>query len=247
MPHDKPLCRPARVLPYPVGGLLLIILSGLASLASAHDYRLERAGDALLLYQGHLYSSHTGEDKVAYDAAIVKDARCVDRSGGMRTLPKPDSYPARFDASCAVLWVQTSSGYWSQTLTGTVNRPRTEAFGALRSWLSEESIKHIQVWLPSSATPLGTGLELTPADNPLALKAGAKLRLKATWQGRPKPGVVVAYDGEPRGATDADGQINIRLRHGGLQLISASFEEPLQDVRADKAIRATVLQFQLAE
>ncbi|MCK7577697.1 MAG: hypothetical protein MZV65_19130 [Chromatiales bacterium] len=59
--------------------------------------------------------------------------------------------------------------------------------------------------------------------------------------------MAVAYDGEPRGGTDADGRINIRLRHGGVQLISASFDEPLQDARADKAVRATVLQFQLAE
>lgn len=228
-------------------GMLAIALIGLAPLAAGHDYRLERDGDALVLYQGHLYSSHTGDDQVRYDPSIVRDVHCIEHNGAHRTLARPAAYPARFDAGCAVLWIETSSGYWSQTLTGTVNQPRTEVRGALRGWLSEESIKYLAAWQPAAAAPLGNGLELVPSDNPLTLAAGAKLRLTATWQGRPRPGVAVAYDGRPRGATDAEGRINIRLRRGGLQLISASFEEPVQDPRADRVVRATILQFRVAE
>lgn len=227
--------------------LIASCLSLLASVSMAHEYWFERVGDQLALYQGHLYSSHAGDDRVAYDPTIVKAAKCLERSGTLRVLATPVSYPARFESSCAALWVQTSSGYWSQSLTGTVNKPKTEVRGALRSWMSEESIKRLDAWLPALTAPLGAGLELVPGENPLALRAGDKARLLATWQGKPKAGVAVAYDGETRGVTDGDGRINIRIRHGGAQVISASFDEPLADPNADKIVRATVLQFQLPE
>jgi hypothetical protein len=51
----------------------------------------------------------------------------------------------------------------------------------------------------------------------------------------------------PRGVTDAAGAINIRLRHGGRQLISAGFDEPLESEQADRAVHATVLQFRIRE
>jgi nickel transport protein len=227
--------------------LIASCLSLLASVSMAHEYWFEREGDQLALYQGHLYSSHAGEDRVAYDPAIVKEAKCLERSGALHALALLPNYPARFLSSCAALWVQTSSGYWSQSLTGTVNKPKTEVRGALRSWMSEESIKRLDIWLPALAAPLGAGLELVPSENPLALRAGDKARLLATWHGKPKAGVAVAYDGETRGVTDSDGRINIRIRHGGAQVISASFDEPLADLKADKIVRATVLQFQLPE
>jgi hypothetical protein len=78
----------------------------------------------------------------------------------VRTLPKPAESPARFTGDCALLLVATSSGYWSETADGTVNKPRTEAAGALYSW-SQESIKLVERWLPAAAAPFGLGLELT--------------------------------------------------------------------------------------
>ena len=52
---------------------------------------------------------------------------------------------------------------------------------------------------------------------------------------------------EPRGVTDSAGEINIRLRHGGRQLISAGFSEPIDSDKADSAVHATVLQFRIPE
>jgi hypothetical protein len=68
-----------------------------------------------------------------------------------------------------------------------------------------------------------------------------------TWNGEARAGVTVAYDGEPRGVTDAAGAINIRLRHGGRQLISAGFDEPIESDEADSAVHATVLQFRIPQ
>ena len=57
--------------------------------------------------------------------------------------------------------------------------------------------------------------------------------------------MAVAYDGEPRGATDGEGRINLRVRHGGLQQVSASIETPLNDGKADTLIRGATLNFML--
>jgi nickel transport protein len=57
--------------------------------------------------------------------------------------------------------------------------------------------------------------------------------------------VPVAYGGDTRGVTGADGRIAIRLRQGGVQLIAASVETPLNDGKADVAIRGAILQFEL--
>jgi len=68
----------------------------------------------------------------------------------------------------------------------------------------------------------------------------------ATWRGQPRRGVAVAYDGDTRGVTGADGQANLRVRHGGLQTLAASFDETVtSDPQADKVVRGTILQLEL--
>jgi nickel transport protein len=226
---------------------LSIVAVGASRAALAHEYWLERDADAYVLYQGHLYSAHEGEARVPYDPAILRDAQCLRASGKAERLAVPPRYPLRLGGACSAIFLQVASGYWSQTLTGTVNKPKTEVFGALRSWSSEESLKFLAAWHPALTGPLSTGLELVPLENLLKLRAGDKIRLLVTWQGKPKPGVAVAYDGNARGVTDDQGLINLRVRHAGTQVVSASFEEPLQDPRADKVVRATILQFELKE
>lgn len=218
----------------------LLIMSGQAV---AHEYWFEREGNDFLLYQGHLYSSHKDDERVPYDPAIVKRALCVTPASTTER-PRSTSYPVRFAGPCTGLLVQASSGYWSQTLTGTKNKPKGEVAGVLRSWQSEESIKYIDGWMPALAAPLAQGFELVPLSDPQTVAVGDKLKLVAAWQGKPKAGVAVAYQGETRGVTGPDGTVNIRVRERGTQVIAASFEEPLSDGRADKIVRATILQFQ---
>jgi nickel transport protein len=141
--------------------------------------------------------------------------------------------------------VTTSSGYWTKTAWGTTNVPKTGVAGVLESWLSEETIKRIERWTAAAARPLAERLELTPLADPLALAPGDKLRLLVTLGGRPVAGVPVAYDGDVRGTTAADGTIALRIRRPGLQMIRASAEAPLADGRADTVVRAATLNFEL--
>jgi hypothetical protein len=39
--------------------------------------------------------------------------------------------------------------------------------------------------------------------------------------------------------------VNIRIRHGGTQVITASVDEPSPDAKADKLMRSTALVFDL--
>lgn len=117
--------------------------------------------------------------------------------------------------------------------------------GSLISWQAIEGLKRLEVWSEALSRPVSQGLELVSTNDPFKLEPGDKLRLLVTWQGKPRPGVSVAYDGDPRGVTGKDGRVNIRIRHGGTQMITASVDEPSADGKSDKLVRSTSLIFEL--
>ena len=177
----------------------------------------------------------------------MKRFTCVDASGQARQLEGSKGYPAKAAGDCATLLVTFSTGYWTKTAWQTVNAPKTGITGIIKSWYSEESIKFVERWTSTSATPIGTGLEITPTQNPLQLKASEKLVVLVTEGGKPVSGVPVAYAGNTRGASGRDGKVSIRLRQGGLQLLEASQETPLTDGKADRLIRTASLEFEIPE
>jgi nickel transport protein len=213
--------------------------------ASAHDLWLERDATAYVLHQGHLPRSHSGQERLPYAASAVKAAACLDAKGAVRSVAPRGDYPVRIEAECTALLVTMSSGYWTKTAWETKNVPASGIPGVVKSWLSEETVKRLDRWAPAAAAALSQGLELAPATDPFALAPGDKLALRVFFAGKPLAGVGVAYDGDVRGATSDDGSIALRLRRPGMQTISASFEAPLADGKADTVIRAATLQFEL--
>ncbi len=225
---------------------LVTVLPLLAALpATAHDLWLEKEGGMLTLLQGHKHSSHTGAETLPYEPGFVRSVLCVDTAGAAKPLPPTGTAPLKVTTECGTLLVAVSSGYWTKTPWETKNVARTGIAGTLKSWLSEESIKRIDKWTPASAQPVGDRLEIVPLANPLLLKPDDKLAVRVTENRRPKAGVPVAYGGDVRGATGDDGTIAIRVRHGGVQLITTSVETPLADGKADLRIQAATLQFDL--
>ena len=224
---------------------IALLLSGtlLATASQAHDYWFERSAEDYLLHRGHQFSQHQGAKEVPFDPGIITAAHCL-RSGEVTPSPAVvgEAYPLRVQGPCLAVIVTADSGYWSQTLTGTRNQGKDESFGVLRSWQALESVKRVEAWSERLREPLSTDLELVFTKNPFELAVGDKLRLKAVLDGRPVAGVTVAYHGDPRGVSGDDGGVNLRIRHKGLQLITASLEEPLADSRkADKRVRSTIL------
>ena len=221
------------------------LLAVLALPAVAHDLWLEKEAAGYTLYQGHRHSAHAGAEVLPYDPLAVKSATCLDAGGGTRPLVSGTSYPVRLTGDCAALLLAFSTGYWTKTAWETKNLPKAGSAGVVKSWLSEDAVKRIDRWTPAVAQPLGAGLEITPATDPFRLVIDDKLTVLVTDNKKPKSGVPVAYQGDTRGATGEDGRIAIRIRRGGMQLISASVETPLADGKADTVIRATALQFEL--
>ncbi len=215
--------------------LLLTVATG----ARAHDYWLEPEGSDYLLWRGHRHSQHAGEALVPYGPQIIREVLCADPQGVVHPVAPSKTYPVRIPGPCLAVTVEADSGTWSQTLTGTKNQPPGELVGVLRSWRAIEGVKRLEGWSEGLARPLSAGLELTPTADPFRLSEGDKLRLLVTFAGRPRAGVTVAYDGEPRGVTGADGRINLRIRHRGTQVITASVDEA--GPGGEKLMRSTAL------
>ena len=229
-------------------GSALVVALGLAaspSAAQAHDYWFESEGDGYRFMRGHRHSEHDGDRVVPYDPEIVTQAYCVRGDGTTRADGPGSEYPMRVAGPCAIVYVHADSGYWSQTLTGTTNESPESRFGVLRSWHALESAKLLNEWGEAMGRPVSDHLEIVSETDPFALEVGRKLRVRVMRAGKPLEGVTVAYDGNPRGVTGRDGGINIRIRHGGEQRITASVEEPLEDAEVDKLVRSTALFFEL--
>lgn len=227
----------------PLPPLTLLLACLLSFPALAHDLWLEAEKGALVLYQGHRHSAHAGSDQEPYDPAIFQGARC----GSTLVQPLSRSYPLRFAGDCPRLQLSLSSGYWTKTPWETRNTPKTGVSGVLKSWRSEERLTRLGRWDNQLAQPLGEGLEVLPASDPFSLKPGEKLLVRVFDGGKPAADVAVAYGDSTRGSTGPDGSINLRLRHWGVQLISASRETPLDDGKADRLVRSATLQFELPQ
>ncbi len=217
--------------------------------SSAHDYWYEVNGQSYVLYRGHHHTEHEGEEIVPYDPSIVKKIYCESADGVVQEVDPPSQYPARIPGPCASLAVEVNSGYWSQTWTELVNQSKDEVPDVQFSWQALEGTKLVNSWLNGhNPRPLSHGLEIVLETNPFLLEVGQKLRLLVTQDGKPRSGVTVAYDGDPRGVTGRDGRINIRIRHAGPQVITGSIDEPpLDENKSEKLIRATALFFELPE
>lgn len=220
-----------------------MLISAVGSVC-AHDYWFEgREGD-YALYRGHRFSQHGGEFE-PYEPAIIQSADCL-TDAGVEPVPQARrQYPFRVQGDCVAVLVSIYSGYWSETPEGMKNQPKDELSVVLDSWEALESAKLVDLWNTRLQRPMSTGLELVLTENPFDLEPGDKLRVVVMLAGRPVRDVTVAYDGDPRGVTDRNGRINIRIRHGGIQNVSASLIEDLESEKADRRVHSAVLQFEL--
>ncbi len=224
---------------------LLLFLACFPIPATSHDLWIDRNGPLHTLAYGHERSGHEGAKRLEYKPENVQQVHCFETSGQEIRAEQGKQYPVSLKGDCAASWFLLSSGYWSKTPYGTKNLPKNEAGAVIDSWRSVEAVKRMDRWGAALASPMTQELELAPLDNPLTLKAGDKLRLRAYFQGKPAANVTVAYFGRPRGVSGADGAVNIRLTEPGFQLVQASLELPLNDGKADKTIRTSSLQFDL--
>jgi len=224
--------------------LLLAALFCGSAAVSAHDLWVEPLpGGYDILYGHHPQASHEGARQVPYPAEAVKSVVCLDVAGARRPAKADSRSPVRVTGDCAVLYVLTSSGYWTKTPAGTKNVKKTVAMSPLSGWQSFESVKHLGTWGQAASEPIGSPLELVPTQDPLRLRDGDKLAVRVLADGKPVAGAVVTYDGKARGETGADGTLNVRVRHGGAQLVQATIRTPHAGPEADEVVHTTALTF----
>jgi nickel transport protein len=234
-----------RVKGWACGAAVLSILLARPGTVRGHDLWVDETPAGYQLRYGHLPGAHEGAVEIPYDPRTVLRADCFDRAGrpGAATIER--AYPVTIHGECAVLFVLTSSGCWTRTPYGTRNTRRSETEQVVDSWRSFESVKWLAAWSPALARPLTGDFEITPLADPFSLQDGDKLRLLVTRSGQAAAGAIVSYDGKPRGVTDASGSINVRIRHGAVQHVTASLRVPVVTPEADAEIHATCLRFRL--
>ena len=147
--------------------------------------------------------------------------------------------------NCAIIYIDISSGYWTKTPHGTINKPKNQIDTPIKSWLSYESVKRINLWSKNLEKSFTKKLDIIPVNNPLKLQGGDKIRLLITFDGKPVKNIPVAYDGKVIGLTDSHGRINIRTKHKGLQLIETTYREKVNSEKTDEVIYTTTLNFEV--
>jgi hypothetical protein len=140
--------------------LLALLVIAVTSEASGHDLWLEKEDGGFGLHYGHKYSDHRGDTFVEYPVEWVREVRCFDAAGAGIPFQSEEASPYRIRGDCAAVHVSFSSGYWTKTPYGTRNVPKNEARMVVESWLSHDSVKRIEHWSDSLASPLAAGLEL---------------------------------------------------------------------------------------
>jgi nickel transport protein len=231
-------------IPFACYPALLSVLLASPSL-SAHDLWLERDSSGYALLYGHRHSGHAGPETIPYRPETVRQLTCFDAAGTRIGEGPRAADPTRLTGDCAAAYALLSSGHWTKTPYDTRNVPKDQVDVSLKSWVSFEGVKRIDRWGPGLARPLTGDLEVVPLEDPLALGDGDKLRLLITFRGEPVTGAVVAYDGKPRGETGADGLVNVKVRHTGIQAVEATLRRPLQSTQADEEVHTSTLTFDL--
>jgi len=227
--------------------LVAVFLLLFPSLATAHSLFFTHGDGAWRLVRGHPGDGDTGP---CHDLVHVR--LLVFTDGGTTLLAETDGAGAVVPDSLlppagAALVAVADWGAWTKTPDGTRHAPPSRVDSPLESW---RSLERLVLLLDPAAPPppaAGRGLELQPLVPPATVRPGHKLRVRVTLDGAPVAGVPVAYGEDVRGVTDDRGEINIRLRHGGLQLLRASLRRPDPSGTCDRLVRSATLQFDLED
>lgn len=223
----------------------MFIVCFTASGLYAHELWVEKADGSYRILYGHRAEEEHKPEIVPYKSGDVLDVKCFDSTGQEIVADIQKNTPVSLKGDCAVVYSVFSSGYWSETVTGTKNISRDKVKTPIYSWYSLESVKRIDAWSEAMKKPLTDSLEIVPLHNTLILKKGAKVRLLVTFNKKPLENVVVTYDEKPRGTTDRAGRVNLRIRHSGFQMISASYKKKNPSPKADETIYTANLNFEV--
>lgn len=201
---------------------LLITLS----LLQAHDLWID---EAMTLHLGHLHSDHVhGEAKTLTEDQIAS-TRCEGKN---------DAF------TCKVFMAMLKPVYYTKTPYGTKHLSKDKLTHVLHSKQVFSSAKRI--FDAAHYAPLNEGFEIALAAPFEHSQPGDKLRLIIMKEGKPLKGAAVAYEERFIGVSDTQGRVNVKIRHGGLQQIKATFEHQGDGIHADTLLYESHLNLWIA-
>ena len=211
--------------------------------AFGHDLWIEPEGDALVLRYGH-----RGGALLAIDRAKLKWLRCADGKGSVKDVLAQAAFApkeVRVTASCTALSGYYHGGFYSLTPDGEKNVPKNEVPDVVKAWESREYAKWVDAKRAATLVQ-GDALELLPASDLSLARAGDKLTWRVLFEGKPIAGAIVSIGHKPIGETDSAGEVRVKLRGAGLQVLDASYRRKVQTTQADEEVFQASLAFPVA-
>jgi uncharacterized GH25 family protein len=228
-----------------VGLAAVLSVLGLSGRSLAHDFWLERQGEAFLLRYGH----HGGE-ALPLDASKLKSLSCRKGKGAAENLlraavvaPKQVS----LKAACAVASAFYDGGFYSLTPDGEKNLPKNQVADAVKAWRSRQFAKWVDAKSPLAGQSLGDEFEIVPASDLGKVKTGDKATFRVLLAGKPLAGAILALDHKPLGETDDQGEARIKIRATDVEQVSASFRRPVKSAEADSEVFEASLTFEVGK
>lgn len=223
--------------------LLAAMMSLGVTAASAHDYWIEKKGDAYAAVYGH------GDTRLEYDPASLKKVTVYNAVGKTLDFKKEVQSKAiiiRPTGSASMILADLESGYWSKTIYGLKNLPKRKATRPVESFKAYHYSKSIISAGDAAIKPVeGLKLDIIPLKNPLELKAGDTLQLKVLFEGKPLSGATLEGDHRKSGVTDKEGLVRVALKKGR-QIYTVEKRDPLKgDPDADFIDTTTTLTFEV--
>jgi nickel transport protein len=226
--------------------LFIVVLASLTWVGSAraHDFWLERQGDAFVLRYGH-----RGGEVLALDAAKIKTLTCRPGAQAPRNVLASATVSPKqltFAGPCALVSAFHDGGFWSLTPDGEKNLPRNQVPDAVKSWRSQQFAKWVDTHSPLAGQALGDGFEIVPVSDLSKVKTGDKATFRVLLAGKPLSGVNLAIDHKPLGETDDRGEVRVKVRATTVESVSAWFRRAVKTPEADSEVFEASLTFEVA-
>jgi uncharacterized GH25 family protein len=115
----------------------------------------------------------------------------------------------------------------------------------VKSWESREFVKYVDVSAAGASRPTGDQIEIVPATDLAKVREGNKVTFRILVNGTPAAGAVVARDHNPVGETDSAGEVRLKVKAAGLQVIDATVKKKIDAPEADSQVLTATIVFEV--
>jgi cobalt/nickel transport system permease protein len=225
---------------------MVILIAVLPTLVFAHDFWIEKKGNEFMVVYGH------GSQRLEFEPSKIKTIKAFDLKGKEVEVNKEKrgtGIALKTVESPSLFFVEIDDGYWSKTIYGWKNLPKTKASRVVESFRSFYYSKALLSWGEAVQRPLSDArLDILPIENPFELKEGNLLPIRVLYQGKPISDLEVeGGDHKKISTTDKEGVAKLKISKGH-QVFSVNYKEPIKnDPDADSLRITSTLTFEVTK